>query len=85
MDLVLECLEAVPNPGRWQIVTQVDFCPALGMGWVREVWPGPEDGQVVTAGVRLAGGQPPVTEALPSSVNDEVRYDCTFIDDSNAS
>ena len=54
-------LEAVSKSERRLVVSPVDCCPP--QGWVGVAWPG-LDGEVVTAGVGVAGGQPPVTEGV---------------------
>ena len=55
-------LEAVSKSERQLVVSLANCCPSLG--WVRVAWPGLEDGEVVTAGVGVAGGQPPMMKGI---------------------
>ena len=55
-------LEAYSKSERRLVVSRVDCCPPLD--WVGVAWPGLGDGDVMTAGVGVAGGQPPVTEGV---------------------
>ena len=60
--LVYFVLEAVSKSEFQLVVLQVDCCPPVG--WVGVAWPGLEHGEVVTAGVKAAGGQPPMTDEV---------------------